>query len=112
MFPQKLFQALLGTNAYIKTVYANNSTAKNLSLRIAAKEVFLVKLLSPLAIPVCAVVLSCCAVPLCADCINLVNEDDGRGVLLGHAEQLAHELRAITQVLLDELGTNHSQEGC
>lgn len=67
------------------------------------------KLLLALAVPVC---WSSAAVPLGSDGIDLIDEDDGRGVLLSHAEQLAHELGAIPQVLLDELGTNHSQEGC
>lgn len=101
MFPRKLFEVLLVTNAYIKTVYANGSKAKKLSLSIVAKEVFLVKLWLSLAIPVCEVELT--TAPLCTDGINFINEDDGRGVLLSHAEQLAHELGAVTQVLLDEL---------
>lgn len=41
--------------------------------------------------------------PLCADGIDLINEDNGRRVLLSHAEQLAHQLWAVAQVLLDEL---------
>lgn len=41
--------------------------------------------------------------PLCADGIDLINEDNGRCVLLSHAEQLAHQLWAVAQVLLDEL---------
>lgn len=40
------------------------------------------------------------------------NEDDGGRQLIGHPEQLADQLGPIAQVLLDELGTNHAQEGC
>lgn len=60
VFPWKLFEVLLVTNAYIKTVYANGSRAKKLSFSIAAKEVFLEKLLLSLAIPVCVEESSSC----------------------------------------------------
>lgn len=97
MFPWKLFEVLLVTNAYIKTVYANGSRAKKASLSGAAKEVSLVKLC--LLLPW----QSLLSVPLGTDGIDLVDEDDGRRVLLGHTEQLPHQLRAVTQVLLDQL---------
>lgn len=49
-------------------------------------------------------------VTLRADCVDLVDEDDGRGMVLGHAEQLAHELWAVSEVLLNQLGAHHAQE--
>merc|ERR1719421_651036 len=42
-------------------------------------------------------------VPFGADRIDLINEDNSGCVLLRHTEQLAHQLRSVSQVLLDEL---------
>lgn len=50
--------------------------------------------------------------PLCTNGIDLINEDNGRRVLFSHTEQFAHQLWAVAQILLDELRTNNSQEGC
>mmetsp|Transcript_10758 Transcript_10758/g.33951 ORF Transcript_10758/g.33951 Transcript_10758/m.33951 type:complete len:292 (+) Transcript_10758:2279-3154(+) len=50
-------------------------------------------------------------IPLGADRVDLVNEDDGGSVLVGHAEELAHELGAIAEVLLNELRADHAQKG-
>lgn len=50
-------------------------------------------------------------VPLGADGVNLVDKDDRRRVLLGHAEELAHELWPITEVLLNQLASDDAQEG-
>mmetsp|Transcript_25251 Transcript_25251/g.79226 ORF Transcript_25251/g.79226 Transcript_25251/m.79226 type:complete len:235 (+) Transcript_25251:651-1355(+) len=40
-------------------------------------------------------------VALGTDGVNLVDEDDGGRVLVGHAEELSHELGAVAEVLLD-----------
>ena len=50
-------------------------------------------------------------VSLGADRVDLVDEDDGRRLLVGDAEELAHELGAIAEVLLDELRAGHAQKG-
>ncbi|GMS79169.1 hypothetical protein PENTCL1PPCAC_1344, partial [Pristionchus entomophagus] len=43
--------------------------------------------------------------------VNLVDEDDRGRVLLRHAEQLAHHLRPVSEYLLDQLGSDDSEEG-
>ena len=50
-------------------------------------------------------------VPLGADGVDLVDEDDGRGQVVGDAEHLPNELGAVSEVLLDELGTDDAEEG-
>ncbi len=40
-------------------------------------------------------------VALCSDGVDLVDENDGGGVLLGDAEQLADKLRTVAEILLD-----------
>lgn len=50
------------------------------------------------------------ALPLCPDGVDLVDEDDGGRVLLGHPEQLSDQLGPVAQVLLDQLGAHHTQE--
>mmetsp|Transcript_4964 Transcript_4964/g.16607 ORF Transcript_4964/g.16607 Transcript_4964/m.16607 type:complete len:323 (-) Transcript_4964:459-1427(-) len=52
-----------------------------------------------------------CVVPFRTHGVDLVNEDDGRRVLVGHPEQLAHELGPVSEVLLDELRAGHTEEG-
>lgn len=42
---------------------------------------------------------------------ELTNEDNGRRQLVGDAEELAHELGTVAQVLLDELGADDAQKG-
>ena len=54
----------------------------------------------------------CRIVTLRADCINLVDENDRRGHLLCRSEQLSHELRTVSEVLLDQLAADDSKEGC
>ena len=44
--------------------------------------------------------------PFSADSINLVDEDDTGTVLIGHPEQLPHQLGTVSEVLLDQL-TSH-----
>mmetsp|Transcript_23005 Transcript_23005/g.47774 ORF Transcript_23005/g.47774 Transcript_23005/m.47774 type:complete len:345 (+) Transcript_23005:164-1198(+) len=51
-------------------------------------------------------------ITLCGNGINLVNEDDGGSMLLRHTEHLAHELGTITEVLLDQLTANNTEECC
>ena len=46
-----------------------------------------------------------------ADGVDLVDEDDGGGVLLGLVEQVAHTRGAHTDEHLDELGGRHGEEG-
>ncbi|GIX62960.1 uncharacterized protein BcabD6B2_23950 [Babesia caballi] len=49
-------------------------------------------------------------VPLRANGVDFVDEDDGRGVLLSDPEHLAHQLRPLAQVLLDQLRAHNTQE--
>eukprot|EP00760_Papus_ankaliazontas_P002325 PhM_4_TR10948/c1_g5_i1/m.88486 len=49
-------------------------------------------------------------VALRADGVDLVDEHNRGTVLLRDAEDLAHELGAVAEVLLDELGANDAQE--
>ena len=44
--------------------------------------------------------------------VDLVNEDDGRSILAGKAKGVPDHARAFTEVLLDELGSDHTNEGC
>ena len=50
-------------------------------------------------------------IPLGSNGIDLINEDNGRCVLLGDTEQLAHQLRPVTKVLLDQLRAHNAKEG-
>lgn len=50
-------------------------------------------------------------IPFGANGVNLVNENDGGRVLLGYPEELSHQLGPVSQVLLDQLGAHHTQEG-
>mmetsp|Transcript_1778 Transcript_1778/g.3834 ORF Transcript_1778/g.3834 Transcript_1778/m.3834 type:complete len:429 (-) Transcript_1778:221-1507(-) len=50
-------------------------------------------------------------VALGAHRVDLVDEDDRGRLLFRDAEELAHELRPVAQVLLDELRAGHAQEG-
>lgn len=50
-------------------------------------------------------------IPLGADGVNLVNENNGGCMLLCHPEELPHQLGPISQVLLDQLRAHHTQEG-
>ena len=47
--------------------------------------------------------------PGTADAVDLVHEDNGRGVLSGHHEQLPHHPAALANELLDQLGSRHSE---
>merc|ERR1719430_453828 len=44
------------------------------------------------------------------DRVDLVDEDDGGGVLLGEAEDVSHHARAFTKVLLHKLASNNPDE--
>src|SRR5688500_15423345 len=46
-----------------------------------------------------------------ADCVELVDEDDGRRRLTGLLEQIAHAARADAHDHLYELGRAHAEEG-
>ncbi len=48
---------------------------------------------------------------MAADGVDLVDEDDGGGVLLGLVEQVAHARGAHADEHLDELGGGHGEEG-
>ena len=48
--------------------------------------------------------------PLGTDSVDLIDEDDTGRHLLGDPEQLAHKLGSISEVLLDKLGSDNSQE--
>lgn len=49
--------------------------------------------------------------PLSSDGVNLVDENDGGRVFFCHPEELSNQLGPVPQVLLDELGAHHTQEG-
>mmetsp|Transcript_25046 Transcript_25046/g.79035 ORF Transcript_25046/g.79035 Transcript_25046/m.79035 type:complete len:206 (+) Transcript_25046:707-1324(+) len=49
-------------------------------------------------------------VPFGAHCINFVDEDNRRRLLLGHTEELAHELGPVAEVFLNELRAGDSQK--
>merc|ERR1719402_1060694 len=51
-------------------------------------------------------------VPFSANGINFVDEDNTGTVLIGHPEQLSHQLGTVSEVLLDQLTSHHSEEGC
>lgn len=51
------------------------------------------------------------SIPFRADCIDFVDKDDGRCMFLGDAEEFADEFRSVAQILLNQLGTNHAEEG-
>merc|ERR1719285_1356216 len=51
-------------------------------------------------------------VPFSPHRINLVNEYNGGTVLVCHPEQLPHQLGTVSKVFLDQLASNHSEEGC
>ncbi|KAG9859468.1 26S protease-like protein regulatory subunit 6B, partial [Aureobasidium melanogenum] len=44
--------------------------------------------------------------------VNLVDEDDARTVLASHTENVSDHARTLTQILLNELGSDDSDEGC
>lgn len=46
------------------------------------------------------------------DGVNLVDKNDGRRVLAGHPEHVAHHARALTEVFLHKLGANDADEVC
>lgn len=48
---------------------------------------------------------------LCGDGVDLVNEDDGGSVLLGQPKDVSDHAGAFTQILLNELGAHHADEG-
>mmetsp|Transcript_25079 Transcript_25079/g.57367 ORF Transcript_25079/g.57367 Transcript_25079/m.57367 type:complete len:279 (+) Transcript_25079:280-1116(+) len=50
-------------------------------------------------------------VPLGSHRVDLVDEDNRGCLLVCHAEELSDELWSVSEVLLDELGPRHSQEG-
>ena len=50
-------------------------------------------------------------VPLGADGVDLVDEDNRRRLLVRHAEELAHEPWPVAEVLLDELRARDTQKG-
>ncbi|GMT09450.1 hypothetical protein PFISCL1PPCAC_747, partial [Pristionchus fissidentatus] len=43
--------------------------------------------------------------------VNLIDEHDGGRMLLSHTEQLTHHLGSVSEYLLDELGSDNSEEG-
>ena len=53
---------------------------------------------------------SLCIKTLSGDGINLINEDDGRGIFLRQPEDVTHHTRAFTQVLLNKLRAHHTDE--
>lgn len=48
---------------------------------------------------------------LCCNCVNLINKDDGRGVFLSQPEDIAHHPGAFTQILLNKLRADDTDEG-
>jgi hypothetical protein len=51
------------------------------------------------------------SIPLRTDSVDFVDKDDRRRVVRRHLEQLADELGTVSEVLLDELGTDDAKEG-
>lgn len=49
--------------------------------------------------------------PLRSNRIDLIDEDDTRGILLCNPEELPDELGSVSEVLLDELGSDDTKEG-
>eukprot|EP00126_Sphaerothecum_destruens_P015542 Sdes_comp9561_c0_seq1m1037 len=49
-------------------------------------------------------------VSLGAHRVNLINENNRRRVIFRNSKQLAHQFRAIAQILLDQLRSNHAQK--
>ena len=49
-------------------------------------------------------------IPLGANGVNLVDENDARCVLLSHTEQFPNEFWTVTEVLLNQLRSHHTQE--
>mmetsp|Transcript_28895 Transcript_28895/g.66128 ORF Transcript_28895/g.66128 Transcript_28895/m.66128 type:complete len:385 (+) Transcript_28895:271-1425(+) len=43
--------------------------------------------------------------------VDLVDEDDGGGHVVGHPKELAHELGPVSQIFLDEFGADHPEKG-
>ena len=43
------------------------------------------------------------------DRVDLIDEDDGGGVLLGQAEDIPHHAGPLAEVLLDKLATHHPE---
>lgn len=50
--------------------------------------------------------------PLGSNGVDLIDEDDGRRVLAGQAEDISYHTRALPQVLLHKLRAYHTNEGC
>lgn len=48
---------------------------------------------------------------LCCNSVNLIDEDDGRGVFLSQPEDVTHHPGAFTQILLDKLRAHDTDEG-
>ena len=48
--------------------------------------------------------------PLRGDGVNLVNEDNTWRMLLSHPEQFSYELGTVSEILLNELGTDNTKE--
>mmetsp|Transcript_11041 Transcript_11041/g.31994 ORF Transcript_11041/g.31994 Transcript_11041/m.31994 type:complete len:476 (+) Transcript_11041:3213-4640(+) len=49
-------------------------------------------------------------VPLASDRINLIDKDNRRTQVVGHPEEFTDELGTVSEVLLDEFGSNDAQE--
>lgn len=47
---------------------------------------------------------------LCCDGVNLIDEDDGRGIFLCQPEDVTHHPGAFTQILLNKLRAHHTDE--
>ena len=77
----------------------------NLDVTAGVEAVELIEQLqhSSLDLPLAAAVA---VIPLGANGVNLVNEDDAGAVLLGHTEQLPDKLGAVSKILLDQLTSN------
>lgn len=53
-----------------------------------------------------------CIIPLCSDCIDLIDENNCRRILISNSEEFSHEFWTITEVLLNELTADYTQECC
>lgn len=51
-----------------------------------------------------------CVKTFSGDGVDLVDEDDGRGVFLGQPEDVTHHTRTFTQILLNKLRAHDTNE--
>mmetsp|Transcript_58747 Transcript_58747/g.128610 ORF Transcript_58747/g.128610 Transcript_58747/m.128610 type:complete len:270 (+) Transcript_58747:359-1168(+) len=53
-----------------------------------------------------------CVIPLCGNCIDLIDENDGWSVFLCDSEHFSHQLGPFSQIFLDQFTSDNSEKGC